>query len=270
GNLPGNGSNPFGSLLAIYLTVRDPQSGVLVKLAGEVTPDPVTGQLVTRFLNNPEVPFSSLRLSFFGGPRAALVNPPLCGAYTASAEMTPWSGGAPAAPGWTFQVSSGPGGSACTAALPFSPQLVSGTVSNQAGAFTPYSLTFFRSDAEQNLARIQVSTPPGLLGTLRNVTLCGEPQAQQGTCGTESLIGKATVAVGAGSNPYYVTGKVFLTGSYNGAPYGLSFVVPAVAGPLNLGTVVVRAAVDVDPHSAALTVTSEPLPQILQGVPLHI
>jgi hypothetical protein len=102
------------------------------------------------------------------------------------------------------------------------------------------------------------------------VALCGEPQAQQGTCGPESLIGHVTVAVGAGSNPYYVTGKAFLTGSYNGAPFGLSFVVPAVAGPLNLGMVVVRAAVNVDVHTAALTVTSEPLPQILQGVPLHI
>ena len=102
GNLPGNGSNPFGSLLAIYLTVKDPQSGVLVKLAGEVTPDPATGQLVTRFLNNPQVPFNSLRLSFFAGPRAAIVNPPLCGSYTTSTEMTPWSGGAPATPAWTF------------------------------------------------------------------------------------------------------------------------------------------------------------------------
>jgi hypothetical protein len=270
GNLPGNGSNPFGSLLAIYLTVSDPQSGVLVKLAGEVTPDPATGQLVTRFLNNPQVPFNSLRLSFFAGPRAALVNPPLCGSYTTSTEMTPWSGGAPATPAWTFAIDSGPAGSPCTTTQPFSPQLVSGTVSNQAGSFTPFSLTFDRSDGEQNLARIQVTTPPGLLGTLTGVTLCGEPQAQQGTCGPESLIGQTTVGVGAGSNPYYVTGKVYLTGSYNGAPYGLSFVVPAIAGPLNLGTVVVRAAVSVDPHTAALTVTSEPLPQILQGVPLHI
>ena len=122
GNLPGNGSNPFGSLLAIYLTVKDPQSGVLVKLAGEVTPDPVTGQLVTRFLNNPQVPFNSLRLSFFGGPRAAIVNPPLCGSYTTSTEMTPWSGGAPATPAWTFDTS-GPGGSACTATQPFGPKL---------------------------------------------------------------------------------------------------------------------------------------------------
>jgi hypothetical protein len=270
GNLSGNGSNPFGSLLALYLAVKDPVSGVLVKLAGEVTPDPVTGQLVTRFLNNPQVPFNSLRLSFFAGPRAALVNPPLCGSYTTSTEMTPWSGGAPATPGWTFQIDSGPGSSACTASQPFDPQLVSGTVSNQAGAFTPFSLTYDRSDAEQNLARIQVSTPPGLLGTLAGVVLCGEPQAQQGTCGPESLIGHVTVGVGAGSNPYYVTGKTYLTGPYNGAPFGLSFVVPAIAGPLNLGTVVVRAAVNVDPHTAALTVTSEPLPQILQGVPLDI
>jgi hypothetical protein len=270
GNMPGNGSNPFGSLLALYLAVRDPQSGVLVKLAGEVKTDPLTGQLVTTFLNNPQVPFSSLRLSFFAGPRAAIVNPPLCGSYTTSTEMTPWSGGAPSTPGWTFQINAGPGGAACTATQPFSPQLVSGTVSNQAGGFTPFSLTYDRSDGEQNLARIQVTLPPGLLGTLANVALCGEPQARQGACGPESLVGNVTVGVGAGSNPYYVTGKAYLTGSYNGAPYGLSFVVPAVAGPLNLGTVVVRAAVSVDPHTAALTVTSEPLPQILQGVPLNI
>jgi hypothetical protein len=270
GNLAGNGSNPFGSLLAIYLTVKDPQSGVLVKLAGEVKPDPITGQLVTTFLEDPQVPFDTLRLSFFGGPRAALVNPPVCGTYATSTEMVPWSGGAPAAPLWVFPISTGPGGGPCTPGQPFSPGLVSGTESNQAGAFSPFSLTFDRSDGEQNLARIQVSTPPGLLGTLSSVALCSEPQAQQGTCGPESLIGHVTVGVGAGSNPFYVTGKVFLTGSYDGAPYGLSFVVPAVAGPLNLGTVVVRAAVNVDRHTAALTVTSQPLPQILQGVPLNI
>jgi hypothetical protein len=270
GNLPGNGSNPFGSLLALYMQLKDPYSGVLVKLAGEVKPDPLTGQLVTTFLNNPQVPFDSLKLSFFGGPRAALVNPPLCGNYTTETDMTPWSGGASASPSWSFAITSGPGGSPCAASQPFHPSLVSGTQSNQAGGFTPFSLTFYRSDGEQNMSRIQVTTPPGLLGTLANVALCGEPQAQQGTCGPGSLIGHTTVAVGAGSNPFYETGSAYLTGSYNGAPYGLSFVVPAVAGPLNLGTVVVRAAVNVDPHTAALTVTSEPLPQILQGVPLHI
>jgi hypothetical protein len=270
GNLPGNGSNPFGSLLAIYLAVRDPQSGVLVKLAGEVKPDPATGQLVTTFLNNPQVPFDSLKLSFSGGPRGALLNPPVCGSYTTSTEMTPWSGGASASPSSVFAIDSGPQGAACSSLGAFKPQLVSGTESNQAGGFSPFSLTFDRADGEQDMSRIQVTTPPGLLGTLANVALCGEPQAAQGTCGADSLIGHVTVGVGAGSNPYYVTGKVYLTGSYNGAPYGLAFVVPAVAGPLNLGTVIVRAAVNVDPHTAALTVTSEPLPQVLQGVPLHI
>jgi hypothetical protein len=270
GNLPGNGSNPFGSLLALYIVVREPVSGVLVKLAGEVKADSATGQLVTTFLNNPAVPFDSLRLSFFGGPRAALVNPPLCGTYTTSTEMTPWSGGASASPSASFQITSGPGGSSCLSAQPFTPGLVSGTQSNQAGGFTPFSLTFDRSDAEQNMSRIQVTTPPGLLGSLASVALCPEPQASQGACGPDSLIGHVTVGVGAGSNPFYVTGSIYLTASYNGAPYGLAFVVPAVAGPLNLGVVIVRAAVNVDPHTAALTVTSEPLPQILQGVPLHI
>jgi hypothetical protein len=270
GNLAGNGTNPFGSLLAIYLSVKDPESGVLVKLAGEVKPDPATGQLVTTFLNDPPVPFDTLKLSFFGGPRAALVNPPKCGIYEMSTEMTPWSGGASAAPAAPFAITSGPGGGPCPSSEPFNPQLVSGTTSDQAGGFTPFSLTFFRDDGEQNLSRIQVTTPIGLLGTLSTVALCGEPQAARGTCAPESQIGHVEVGVGAGSNPFYVPGKVYLTGSYNGAPYGLAFVVPAVAGPLNLGTVVVRAAVNVDPWTAALTVTSEPLPQILQGVPLNI
>ena len=270
GNLAGNGSNPFGSLLAIYIAAEDPASGVIVKLAGEVKPDPATGQLVTTFLNNPQLPFDSLKLSFFGGPRAALVTPPKCGDYVASTQMSPWSGGASASPSSTLAITSGPSGSACLVSELFAPALVAGTTSNQAGGFSPFTFTFNRGDGEQNPSRIQVTTPPGLLGELSRVALCSEPAAQQGACGENSLIGHVTVGVGAGSNPFYVTGKVYLTASYNGAPYGISFVVPAVAGPLNLGTVVVRAAVNVDPHTAVLTVTSEPLPQILQGIPLHI
>lgn len=270
GNLPGNGSNPFGSLVALYLVARDPQAGVLVKLAGEVHLDPVTGQLVTTFSNNPEVPFNGLTLSFFGGPRAALVNPPLCGTYTTTTEMAPYSGGASASPFSSFAITSGPGGSACAASQPFNPSLTSGTTSDQAGGFTPYSLTFDRTDADQNMSRIQLRMPAGLTGSLSGVPLCGEPQAALGACGAESQIGHVTVGVGAGSNPFYVIGNVYLTGSYHGAPFGLSIVVPAVAGPYNLGTVVVRAAINIDPHTAALTVTSEPLPQILQGVPLLV
>ncbi len=135
GNLPGNGSNPFGSLLAIYIGIEDPQSGVVVKLAGEVRPDPVTGQIVTTFSNNPQVPFDSLRLSFYGGPRSALVTPPYCGPYATTAQMSPWSGGASATPSSTFAITSGPSASACLVSESFSPAVVAGTTSNQAGAF---------------------------------------------------------------------------------------------------------------------------------------
>ncbi|HEY7960641.1 MAG TPA: hypothetical protein VID29_01855 [Solirubrobacteraceae bacterium] len=258
------GNNPFGSLLAIYVAVADPETGVVVKLAGHVVPDPVTGQLTTTFLNNPQLPFTDLKLDFFGGPRAALVNPDACGSYTATSVLTPWSRETPAQPAVGFEINQG-----CHGAQ-FSPAFAAGTVSNQAAGFSPLSVTFSRSDQDQALGAVQIKTPPGLLGVLKSVPLCGEPQAAQGTCGPESLIGHTTILAGAGPNPVSVTGQVLLTGPYKGAPFGLSIVVPAIAGPFNLGTVVVRAAISVDPATTALTVTSDPLPSILQGIPLQI
>ncbi len=256
------GNNPFNSLLAIYVAVADPETGVVVKLAGHVVPDPVTGQLTTTFDNNPQLPFTDLKLDFFGGPRAALVNPDACGSYTTTSQMTPWSGGVAAEPSSAFEVNSG-----CHAPQ-FSPAFTAGTIDPQAGAFSPFSVTFSRTDQDQGLGAVTVKTPPGLLGILQSVERCGEPQASQGTCGAGSLIGHTTASVGAGPDPVSIGGQVFLTGPYKGAPFGLSIVVPAVAGPFNLGTVVVRAAVNVDPHTAQITVTSDPLPSILQGIPL--
>jgi hypothetical protein len=256
------GSNPFGSLLALYLVAEG--SGVRIKVAGEVKADPVTGQLTTVFDNNPQQPIGELKLSFFGGPRAALVNPPSCGSYTADAQLSPWSGTPPVETSSSFQVTQGCHGSQ------FAPGFVAGTTNNQAGGFSPLSVTFSRTDQDEGLGGVKVTTPPGLLGLLKTVPLCGEPQAAAGTCGDESLIGHTTVGAGPGSNPVYIGGKVYLTGPYKGAPFGLSIVVPAVAGPFNLGTVVVRAAISVDPHTAALTVTSDPLPTILQGIPLQV
>jgi hypothetical protein len=258
------GNNPFNSLLAIYIAVADPETGVVIKLAGRVVPDPVTGQLTTTFDNNPQLPFTDLKLDFFGGPRAALVNPDACGVYTATSVLTPWSRETPAEPSGAFEVNQG-----CHGAL-FAPVFTAGTVSNQAGGFSPLSVTFSRTDQDQGLGGIKLTTPSGLLGLLKTVPLCGEPQAARGTCGEESLIGHTTVGAGVGPDPFFLGGKVFLTGPYRGAPFGLSIVVPALAGPFNLGTVVVRAAISVDPHTAALTVTSDPLPTILQGIPLQI
>jgi hypothetical protein len=266
--------NPFGSLVAMYLVAQDPVSGVLVKLPGKVTPDPVTGQLVSTFENTPQLPFEDLELHFFGSARAPLSTPALCGTYTTQASIEPWSGNQAATPSSSFQITSGPNGGPCADPQPFSPGFNAETTNIQAGAFTPFQLTMTRPDADQTLSRIEMQMPPGLLGTLSNVKLCPEPQASQGTCGPESLIGETVVSVGLGNDPFTVTGgKVYITGSYKGAPYGLSIVNPAAAGPFVLDEgrpVVVRASIYVDPHTAALRIVSDPLPTILDGIPLQI
>ena len=275
--------NPFGSLLAIYVAIDEPELGVVVKLAGHVElGEPFVsnglqpGQIRTTFDDNPQLPFENFRLSFSGGPRAALVTPSECGSYTSTASLTPWSSAVPTEHTSTFQITSGPGGSAC-AAPGFAPTFTAGTPENQAGGFAPFSVTFARQDGEETLGRVSVTTPPGLLGMLKSVVRCPEPQASKGECGPESEIGESNVAVGAGSNPYWVKGgKVYLTDAYGGGAFGLSIVVPTTAGPFTLagnggrGREIVRASIGIDPHTAQITVTSDELPSILEGVPLQI
>ena len=269
---PAQGSNPFGSLIALYIVAES--EGVLFKTAGEVQLDQSTGQLTARFGLNPvtgqdlpQVPFSELKLHFFGGPRAPLV-PRVCGSYVTTTQLTPWSApesGPPATPQSSFEVNAG-----CATGA-FNPTLSGGTTSNQAGGYSPFVATFARGDGEQELGAIQVHMPPGLLGMLSKVSLCGEPQAQRGECSAESQIGEVSAAAGPGPDPFYVTGgRAYLTGPYHGAPFGLTFVVPARGGPFDLGNVIVRAAIGVNPITAAVTITSNPLPTILQGVPLQV
>jgi hypothetical protein len=274
--LAAQNANPFGSLVAMYLVAQDPVSGVLVKLAGEVVPDPVTGQLVSTFKNTPQLPFEDLKLHFFGGDRAPLSTPGLCGSYTTTASIAPWSGNEPVDSNSTFDVVTGPNGSPCSSPLPFAPSLTAGTTSIQAGGFSPFTMTMSRPDGSQNLQAIKLKMPPGLLGTLATVKLCKEADANAGTCGPESLIGHTTVSVGVGGDPYSVTGgQVFITEGYKGAPYGLSIVNPAKAGPFDLGKVIVRAKIEVAPISAVLTITTDTtgpykIPTILDGIPLQI
>jgi uncharacterized repeat protein (TIGR01451 family) len=274
--LASQNANPFGSLVALYVVAQDPISGTLVKVAGEVKPDPVTGQLVSTFKDTPQLPFEDLSLHFFGGSRAPLSTPALCGGYTTRAAIAPWSGNVAAEPSSEFLILSGPNGSPCANPLPFSPSLTAGTTSIQAGGFSPFTMTMSRPDGSQNLQAVQLRMPPGLLGTLAGVKLCGEARANAGTCGPESLIGHTTVSVGVGGNPYTVVGgEVFITEGYGGAPYGLSIVNPAKAGPYDLGRVIVRAKIEVDPTTAALTVTTDDtgpykIPTILDGIPLQI
>jgi hypothetical protein len=264
-----------GNLFGMYLEVAG--SGVILKLRGSVSVNPTTGQVSVRFRENPQFPFSDLRLHVDGGPRAPLANPLTCAGATTSSDLSPWS--APVTPDATplssFAVDwdgqGGAGGRGCPSSPPFSPGFSAGMSNTlSAGAFSPFTLTLTRGDRQQYLSQVSVTTPPGLLGMLAGVTLCGEPQAAQGTCPEASRIGTTTAAAGAGSHPLWETGRVYLTTGYRGAPFGLSIVVPADAGPFHLGNVVVRSAIHIDPSTTALTITSDPLPQIIDGVPLRI
>ena len=255
-------NNPFHSLLAIYLTAE--ADGALVKLAGHVQANPATGQLTVTFDENPQLPFSDLTVNMTGGPRAALMTPSTCGTYTTTARLTGWNGAEVTPPIAPFATTTG-----CTQG--FSPSFTAGTTSNVAGSFGPFSTTISRGDSDQPLGAISVTTPPGVLGMLSKVPLCNEAQASTDSCPAASLIGHTTATAGPGPEPVTVTGgQVFLTGPYKNAPFGLSILVPAVAGPFNLGIVNVRATIHVDPATGQITIVSDRLPTILQGIPLDV
>jgi hypothetical protein len=259
-----------GNMYRLFIEVRG--SGLVIKKEGTIYANTSTGQLTTTFANDPQLPFSDLQLQFKGGLRAGLATPQACGTFTTLSDMTPWSAPATpeATPSSSFDVDWDGAGGACPAVVPFAPSFSAGTSNPNAGQFSPLTVNIDREDREQDMAAIQVTTPPGLSGILTGVPLCGEPQASLGTCSESSRIGTMTVAAGPGGHPLYEKGSLYLTGPYEGAPFGLSIVVPTQAGPFNLGNVVVRAKIDVDPVTTALTVTSDPLPQILDGVPLRL
>jgi hypothetical protein len=280
--------NPFDSLLAIYVVIDDPASGTLVKLAGHVEADPQTGQLTTTFDNNPQLPFSEFKLDFFGGAAAPLRTPATCGSYSTTSELTPWSApdsGPPATSKDTYAISQGPNGGSCAtsqSAEPNSPSFDAGTVSPIAGAYSPFVLHLSRNDGSQTFASLTLSPPPGLLAKLAGTPACsdaalraaeeksGSQERQSPSCPAASKIGVATVGAGAGPAPYYTQGNAYLAPPYKGAPLSIAIVTPAAAGPYDLGTVVVRSAVHLDPESGQITATSDPIPQILQGIPLDV
>jgi hypothetical protein len=266
-----------GKLVRVFLQAQDPRAGVIIKQVGQGSLNPLTGQLKTTFSNAPQQPFELLALKLKGGPRAPLANPQSCGTATTETDLTPWSApglggltgteeipGTPdALPSASFEVTG------CAPAQ-FAPSFNAGTTNNQAGAFSPLTLTFSRTDSDQDFEALTLHTPPGLAGMISSVTLCPEAQANAGTCSPASQIGTTTVGSGPGPHPLYLPGKVYLTGPYKGQPFGMSVAVPAVAGPFNLGMVVVRSSIHVDPYTAAVTVTSDPFPKILDGVPTHV
>ena len=262
----------------LQLLVAASADGVNAKLIGNVSLDEATGQLTSTFSGTPQLPFTHFRLIFSGGAQAALTTPPSCGVYSTMADFTPWSSPftADALSANAFELSAGPDGSACHSPLPFKPWLIAGSTTDQAGGYTNFSLLLSRADGEQRIGGLQFKTPEGLLGMISKIPLCGEPQAAAGACSADSQIGHTVVGAGAGPDPLYVPeagqspAPIYLTGPYRGAPFGLSIVVPVIAGPFNLGTVVVRAAINVDPLTSRLTISTDPLPQILDGIPVDL
>lgn len=265
--------NPFRSLLAIYLAAR--AHGVQVKLAGHVIANRKTGQLTTRFSDNPQLPFTDLKLSLSGGPRAPLAMPDLCRTYVTNSSLTSWSSTGAQSPSSSFKVSSG-----CVSG--FKPSFRAVARNTTAGAFTAFSVSFWRDDQDQFFSGLSVNLPEGLLAKLAGVKLCttrklaaaaassGKAERAHPSCPASALVGHAETAAGPGPSPFRLPGNVYLTGHYKGAPYGLAVVVPAVAGPFDLGTVVVRQALYIDPYTAQVDVVSDPLPNILKGIPLRI
>ena len=279
--------NEFHSLLALYFVLKNPKLGVIVKQAARVEPDPETGQLIGITEDIPQLPFSHFRLHFREGGRSPLVSPPLCGSYEAKAELTPWSGGPAVTATSAFTIVSGPGEGPCPpgGTAPFHPGFEAGSINNNAGSYSPFYMRLTRKDGEQDMTRFSAKLPPGVVAKLAGVSKCSDAQiarakAKTGlqeraapSCPQSSEIGHVRGGAGVGSQLTYVPGELYMAGPYHGAPLSVVAIVPAVAGPFDVGNVVVRQALRIDPRSAEVTAdgaASDPLPHILAGIPLNV
>jgi hypothetical protein len=274
--------NKFGALLAVYVAIDDPATGTVVKLPGRLDADPQSGQLTARFEENPQLPFSDFKLRFFGGAGAALKTPEACGTYTVTSEFSSWSGNSTRSSD-SFTLDRGAGGRPCSSPG-FTPTVHAGSGAPAAGQFSPFVLRLDRAEGEQRFATVTAKLPKGLLARLKGVPYCsdaslgqiptaegtGAAQAAAPSCPAASQVGVLSTGLGSGARPFFAGGKVYLAGPYKGAPLSLALAVPALAGPFDLGNVVVRAALQINPETAQVTVASDPIPSILHGIPVDI
>lgn len=280
--------NPFDSLIALYFVLKDPQLGIVVKLPAKVEPDPRSGRLVATLDDVPQLPFSRFRAHIRAGKRAPLVTPPRCGSYAARAVFTPWADPSRTVLTSTaFEISSGVGGSPCPAdgPPPFSPGFEAGSSSNSAGSFSPFGMRLSRSDGEQGMTKLSVILPPGQLGSLAGVGRCpdvaveiarsksGRQERAVPSCPASSRIGRTVAGAGVGEELTYVGGELYLGGPYHGAPLSVIAITPAVAGPFDAGTVVIRLGLNLNPRTAQVEIdgaASDPIPHILKGIVLRV
>ncbi len=275
-----------GEQYRILIAAESARYGISVRLVGKVRANPVTGQLATTISDVPQVPFASADLRFDGGPRAVLSSPPTCGPNQTATEMVPWAPIAAAAPTDQFELTATPGGGGCAptmAARAFAPAFAVAPQGNRAGAYSPLSMRVARRDGEQELKGVDVTLPPGMTGKLAGVAYCpeaalaaaaqrpGTDERAASSCPASSHLGSAAIAAGTGPEPLRISdGKVFLAGPLNGAPLSLAVVTPATAGPFDLGTVVVRVALFVDPETARIRAVSDPIPDVYGGTQLSL
>ncbi len=282
-------SDPLNSKLGLYVVAKDPARGIVVKVAGEVRLNELTGQIETRFLDNPQQPFSRFVLKFRPGGTGPLVSPPACGAYSVQAALTPWS--RPESPSLVsstpFVITSGPAGSHCPSGgtPPFNPRVIAGTGNDAAGSYSPFYLRLIREDGEQELTRFNTTLPSGLTGNLSGIPFCSDAAIESArsktgvqelaspSCPAASEIGHTVVAAGVGTVLAQASGKVYLAGAYNGASLSVVSITSATVGPFDLGTVVIRFALRINPTTAQVEVDadgSDPIPHIIQGVVVHV
>ncbi|HEX4464937.1 MAG TPA: hypothetical protein VH042_09895 [Solirubrobacterales bacterium] len=279
--------NPFGQLIAVYLVAKAPGRGILVKVAGKLEADPNTGRLTASFDRLPQLPYSSLLVHFREGQRSPLASPPSCGSFSTSIDLVAWRDASlrshtdsPA------QVGSGVGGGPCPQGLaPFAPTALAGSVNSQAGAYSSFYLHLRRTDVEQEITHYSAQLPPGLLGKIAGVPFCpegaidaarhrsGTEELEHPDCPASSLIGHTYSGYGLGPVLSYAPGSLYLAGPYHGSPLSIVALDSALVGPFDLGTVIVRSAIDVDPQTAQVSIDSQgsdPIPHILDGIPIHL
>jgi hypothetical protein len=279
--------NQFGSLIAFYMLIESKVNGIFIKQAGKVLPDKSTGRLVSTVEDIPELPFSRFDLHFREGPRAPLVTPPTCGSYATEATLYPSSGGEPVQSRSTFRVTSGANGAPCPSggAPPFAPGFEAGSLNNNAGSYSPFYMRLTRADGQQDMTRFDAVLPPGVTGKIAGVPTCsdaaiaaaahrsGREELSSPSCPLASQLGHVLVGAGVGPALTWVPGKIYLAGPFGGDPLSLAVITPAVAGPFDVGTVVTREALRLNPTTGQVEVdgsASEPIPHILEGIPLKI
>jgi hypothetical protein len=283
--------NPFNSLLAMYVVIKNPKLGIIVKQPLNVIPDPVTGQLTTVSEDMPQLPFSHFKLHFREGTRSPLASPPGCGTYNASAELYPYAGGPPLTTTSAFEIIVGPESKPCPSGglPPFKPGLIAGTLNNAAGRYSPFNVRLFRNDSEQEITHFSIKLPPGVIGKLAGIPFCsdaaiaaakartgphgGQEEFDNPSCPAASQIGRTLAGSGVGPSLAYAPGKLYLAGPYHGSAISLVSITAGIVGPFDIGTVVVREAFKIDPETAEVFLDatgSDPIPHIIKGIPVHL